>query len=182
MPLLNTITSPWAEAFLQVAESEGKVDQTIGQVREILALWNGSAELREAMASPVLEVEAKKAALVKLFGDQVSPSVLNLLKLLADRQRIGFLDAVLERVLVLYREQNQIALATVTSATALSEEQQAEITKKVQSFAGTDKVEINLAVDPSLLGGLVLSVGSKVIDASVAGQVRRLGLALAKVS
>jgi F-type H+-transporting ATPase subunit delta len=43
-------------------------------------------------------------------------------------------------------------------------------------------VEINLAVDPSLLGGLVLSVGSKVIDASVAGQVRRLGLALAKVS
>lgn len=182
MPLLNTITSPWAEAFLQVAEAEGQVDQTIGQVRQVLALWNGSSQLREAMASPVLEVEAKKAALVKLFGDQVSPSVLNLLKLLADRQRIGVLDAVLERVLELYREQNQIALATVTSATALSEEQQAEITKKVQSFAGTDKVEINLAVDPSLLGGLILSVGSKVIDASVAGQVRRLGLALAKVS
>ena len=182
MPLLNTITSPWAEAFLQVAESEGKVDQTIGHVREILALWNGSAELREAMASPVLEVEAKKAALVKLFGDQVSPSVLNLLKLLADRQRIGFLDAVLERVLELYREQNQIALATVTSAAPLTDEQRSEIAERVKAVAGTDKVEINLVVDPDLIGGFILSVGSQVIDASLAGQVRRLGLALAKVS
>ena len=182
MPLLNAITTPYAEAFLQVSEANGDTAEVVEQCRGVLELWNSSAELREAMASPVLEVEAKKAALVKLFGDQVTPSFLNLLKLLADRQRIGYLNAVLERMLELYREQNQIALATVTSATALSEEQQAEITKKVQSFAGTDKVEINLAVDPSLLGGLVLSVGSKVIDASVAGQVRRLGLALAKVS
>jgi F-type H+-transporting ATPase subunit delta len=48
--------------------------------------------------------------------------------------------------------------------------------------AGTDKVEIQQQVDPSLIGGFVLSVGSKVIDASLAGQVRRLGLELAKVS
>ena len=134
------------------------------------------------MASPVLEVEAKKAALEGLFQEQLTPSFLNLLKLLADRQRIGILDAVLERLLELHREQRNIALATVTSATALSDEQQAELSKKVQAVAGTDKLEINLKVDPDLIGGFVVKVGSKVIDASLAGQVRRLGLALAKVS
>jgi F-type H+-transporting ATPase subunit delta len=182
MPLLNTITSPYAEAFLQVAESRKEVDQVIDQAKAVLGLWQASPELRAALASPVLEVEAKKAALEKLFSDQLTPSFLNLLKLLADRQRIGILDAVLERTLELHREQRNIALATVTSATALTEEQQAELSKKVQAVAGTDKLEINLKVDADLIGGFVVKVGSKVIDASLAGQVRRLGLALAKVS
>jgi F-type H+-transporting ATPase subunit delta len=181
MPLLNTITTPYAEAFLQVAESRQEVDQVVDQAKAVLALWHDSPELRQAMASPVLEVEAKKAALEKLFTDQLTPSFLNLLKLLADRQRISVLDAVLDRMLELYREQRNIALANVTSATALSDEQQAELSKKVQAVAGTDKLEINLSVDPDLIGGFVVKVGSKVIDASLAGQVRRLGLALAKV-
>jgi F-type H+-transporting ATPase subunit delta len=84
--------------------------------------------------------------------------------------------------LEIYREQRNIALATITSASALNEDQQSELLKKVQSIAGTDNLEIDLKVDSELLGGFVVNVGSKVIDASIAGQVRRLGLALAKVS
>jgi len=182
MPLLNTITTPYAEAFLQLSEAAGDTDEGVTQARELLALWNESPELRQAMASPVLEIAAKKAAITKLFSDQVSPTFLNLLKLLADRQRIGYLNSVLERFLDLYRDQNQIALATVTSAEALSDDQLARITDQVKAVAGTDKVEINAGVDPALIGGFVLKVGSKVIDASLSGQVRRLGLALAKVS
>lgn len=182
MPLLNTITTPYADAFLRVCQASGELEPVIDQARGILALWQESEPLREAMASPVLEVEAKKSALVKLFGAEISPSFLNFLKLLADRQRIGILDAVLVRVLEIYREQNGIALATVRSAAPLSEAQQALIAEKARSVAGTDRVEIDVAVDPSLIGGFVLNVGSKVIDTSLAGQVRRLGLALAKVS
>jgi len=182
MPLLNTITTPYAEAFLQVAESRNEIDEAIIQSKEILELWNASPDFRNAMASPVLEVESKKAALQKLFSKDLSPSFLNLLKLLADRNRIGLLDSVLERLLELYREQRNIALATVTSASELNEDQQNELLKKVQDLAGTDNLELNLKVDPDLIGGFVVNVGSKVIDASLAGQVRRLGLELAKVS
>ena len=130
MPLLNTITTPYAEAFLQVASARKEVDQVVDQAKAVLALWKECPELSDAMASPVLEVGSKKAALEKLFGDQLTPSFINLLKLLADRQRIGFLDAVLERLLELYREQRNIALATVTSASTLDDEQQAELLKK----------------------------------------------------
>jgi F-type H+-transporting ATPase subunit delta len=179
MPLLNTITTPYADAFLQLAQSSGETETVITQARELLSLWQASPELREAMASPVLDPEAKKKALFALFGQDLNPTFLNLLKLLADRRRIGLLDAVLERMLELYREQNGIALAQITAATTLSAEQQAQLTEKVKAVAGTDNVEIATAVDPSLIGGFVLRVGSKVIDASLLGQVRRLGLALA---
>jgi len=181
MPLLNSIATPYSEALLHVAESRQETDTVATQVRELLALWNGSAQLREAMASPVLEPDAKKAALAALFDEQVTPSVQNLLKLLADRQRIAVLDAVLERFLELYRELRHITLAKVSSATPLSEEQQAQLNQKVQAIAGTKAVEFDLNVDPSLIGGFVVNLGSQVIDASLVGQVRRLGLALAKV-
>jgi len=90
MPLLNTITTPYAEAFLQVASSRKEVDKVIDQAKAILELWSDCPEFSQAMASPVLEVESKKLVLEKLFSKQVTPSFLNLLKLLADRQRIGF--------------------------------------------------------------------------------------------
>lgn len=182
MPLLNTIATPYAEALLQVSESRKETDTVAGQARELLAIWNESSELRAAMASPVLEPEAKKAALAKLFDDQLTASFQNLLKLLADRQRIAVLDAVLIRFLELYRELRQITLARVTSATPLSEEQQQQLNAKVRAIAGTEAVEFDLAVDPALIGGFVVSMGSRVIDASLSGQVRRLGLALAKTS
>ncbi len=182
MPLLNTITTPYAEAFLQVAESRNEVDEIVEQSKSLLELWSQSSDFSDAMSSPVLEVETKKAVLEKIFSKKVTPSFLNLLKLLADRKRIGYLDSVLERLLELYREQRNIALATITSATSLNDDQQEEILKTVQLVAGTDNLELELKVDPSLLGGFVVNVGSKVIDASLSGQVRRLGLALAKVS
>jgi F-type H+-transporting ATPase subunit delta len=182
MPLLKTIATPYAEALLQVAESRKETDTVADQARAVLSVWNASPELRAAMASPVLEPEAKKAALAKLFNEQLTPSFQNLLKLLADRQRIAVLDAVLSRFLELYRELRQITLAKVTSATPLTDEQQQQLNAKVQAIAGTDAVEFDLAVDPSLIGGFVVSMGSRVIDASLSGQVRRLGLALAKVS
>jgi len=67
MPLLNTIATPYAEALLQVAESRQETDTVADQVRGLLATWNDSAELRDAMSSPVLEPDAKKAALLALF-------------------------------------------------------------------------------------------------------------------
>lgn len=182
MPVLNTIATPYAEALLQVAESRQETDTVAEQARSLLALWNESSELRAAMGSPVLEPEAKKAALASLFADQLTPSVQNLLKLLADRQRIAVLDAVLTRFLELYRELKGITLAQVTSATALSDAQQQQLNARVRAIAGTQDVEFDLRVDPALIGGFVVSMGSRVIDASLSGQVRRLGLALAKVS
>lgn len=182
MPLLNTIATPYAEALLQVTEARKETDTVADQARELLAIWNDSADLRSAMTSPVLEPESKKAAVAALFGDQLAPSFLNLLKLLADRQRIAVLDAVLVRFLELYRELRHITLARVVSAQPLSGDQQEQLNKKVQAIAGTQAVEFDLQVDPALIGGFIVSMGSQVIDASLSGQVRRLGLALAKVS
>jgi F-type H+-transporting ATPase subunit delta len=89
---------------------------------------------------------------------------------------------VLSRFLELFRELRGITLAKVISATSLSEQQQKKLTEKVKAMAGTNSVEVDLSVDPTLIGGFVVRLGSQVIDASLLGQVKRLGLSLARAA
>ena len=180
MPLLNSVTTPYAEAFLQVANESQQTEEIVSQTKEILQLVGDSPELEKTLSSPILEKELKKNILIQLFSDKIDHSLLNLLKLLADRQRIGILVPILERFLEIYRDNSNIALATVTSAVELSDEQKDLITQKIISIAGTEKLELVTKTDPSLIGGFVASVGSKVIDASIASQIRKLGLSLSK--
>ena len=120
MPLLNSLATPYAEALLQVTEARGESETVADQCKQLLAIWNDSEDFRDAMVSPVLEPDAKKKALAALVGGDVTPSVSNLLKVLADRQRLIAFDAVMLRYLELYREQQGITLAQVRSAQALS--------------------------------------------------------------
>ncbi len=180
MPLLNSVTTPYAEAFLQVANDLNQTEEIVSQVKEIINLINESPELEKALSSPILEKESKKNLLVQIFSGQINNSLLNLLKLLADRQRIGIVLPILERFMELYRETSNIALATVTSAVELTNEQKDLIKDKISSIAGTQKLELVTKTDQTLIGGFVASVGSKVIDASIASQIRKLGLSLSK--
>ena len=180
MPLLNSVTTPYAEAFLQVSNDLNQTDEIVSQVKEILSLFRESTELEKALSSPILEKESKKSIIVQLFSEKINPSLLNLLKLLADRQRIGIIIPILERFLELYRENSNIALATVTSAVELTDQQKDLITQKISAIAGTERLELVTKTDSTLIGGFVASVGSKVIDASIASQIRKLGLSLSK--
>ena len=157
-----------------------QTEEMVSEVKQLLELVNDSPELEKALSSPILETDAKKKIIVEIFSNNVNSSLLNFLKLLADRQRIGILTSILDRFLEIYRENSNIALATVTSAVELTDEQKGWITKQIINIAGTEKLELVTKIDPSLIGGFVASVGSKVIDASLASQIRKLGLSLSK--
>ncbi len=180
MPLLNSVTTPYAEALLQVVNENSQIEEMVAEVKQLLELVNESPDLEKALSSPVLEKEAKKKIIIDIFSNKINTSLLNFLKLLADRQRIGILTSILNRFLEIYRQNSNIALATVTSAVELTDEQKGLITKKIINVAGTERLELVTKIDPSLIGGFVASVGSKVIDASLASQIRKLGLSLSK--
>ena len=180
MPLLNSVTTPYAEALLQVVNENDQTEQMVEEVKQLLTLINDAPELGKTLSSPVLEKETKKKIIIEIFSDKINSSLLNFLKLLADRQRIGIVTSILERFLEIYRENSNIALARVTSAVELTDDQKGLITKKIINIAGTEKLELVTKIDPSLIGGFVASVGSKVIDASLASQIRKLGLSLSK--
>ena len=98
--------------------------------------------------------------------------------LLVDKRRIVFLEAVLQQYLALLRQLNQTVLAEVISAVPLSELQQQAVVEKVLAITNARQVEVQSKIDSELIGGVIIKVGSQVIDASLRGQLRRLSLRL----
>lgn len=114
----------------------------------------------------------------RLLSDDTNPLFRNFLLLLVDRKRIYLLDAICKQYLSLLRQLNQTVLAEVVSAVPLSEAQEQAVKEKVIAMTNAREVELQKTVDRDLIGGVIIKVGSQVVDASLRGQLRRLSLRL----
>jgi F-type H+-transporting ATPase subunit delta len=170
----QSLVEPYAEALMEIAQAQNLVDEFGENVEGIRTALAESADLRNFLAVPLVEDEAKKAAIRQIFGDQVHAIVHDFMLLLVDKRRIMFLDDICIAFQGLLRQLKQIALAEITSAIALSEAQEEAIKNKVKTMTGAQSVELSVSVKPELIGGVIIKVGSQIVDASIKGQLRRL--------
>jgi F-type H+-transporting ATPase subunit delta len=174
--MAEKVVDPYAEALIALGSGQGLLDTFAADMRFIAEVLRATPELCQFLANPVIKAEAKKNLLQQVFADQIHPLLLNALKLLTDRRRIMFLGTVCRRFLDLQRKLQNIVLAEVTTAIPLTEAQQQSIRERVMDFTRASGVELQTAQDPELLGGVVIKIGSQVIDLSLRGQLRRLAL------
>ena len=173
----SEIGEPYAQAIMSLAQQENLTDQFGETFRNLDSLLAESPEFKDFVLNPVIKNEDKKEVLKKVMGDS-NPYLVNFMMLLVDKRRIVFLEPIVEQYLSLLRKQNQIVLAEVTSATKLNDEQKGKIVDKVKNIVEARDVELKTTVDPNLIGGVIIKVGSKVIDASLRGQLRRISVSL----
>ncbi|MFW6264011.1 MAG: ATP synthase F1 subunit delta [Cyanobacteriota bacterium] len=173
------IVEPYAEAFMSIAESNNLTERFGDDARSLINLLENSPELREFLNNPVLKPNDQKAVIRQVLGEEAHPYLVNLLMLLVDKRRIMFLEGICKRYLDLLRQKNNIVLAEVTSAKELTEEQRQAVSERVKGMTNAQSVELKTQVDPALLGGVIVRVGSQVLDASLQGQLRRIGMRLA---
>lgn len=172
------IAEPYAQALMSLAQSNHTTDRLGDEIRDLLNLLDDSPELQGFIANPIFQEEDKKPILRRILGEDASPYLVNFLMLLVDKNRIIFLQEIGEQYLALLRKLNNTVLAKVTSATELNEEQRQAVSEKVKALTGAQGVELKLAVDPDLIGGVTIEVGSQAFDASIRGQLRRIGYSL----
>ncbi|MBD2136608.1 F0F1 ATP synthase subunit delta [Anabaena sp. FACHB-1237] len=173
------ISQPYAQALLSIAQSNNLTDEFGADARTLISLLSGSQELQNYLDNPFIAPENKKNLLKQVVGEGANPYLRNFLLFLVDRRRIAFLEPILEQYLALLRQLNQTVLAEVTSAVALSDAQLQQVKEKVVAITKAREVEVSTKIDPDLIGGVVIKVGSQVIDASIRGQLRRISLRLA---
>jgi len=137
-------------------------------------------ELRELLRNPQLDPRARAAALEDVLagGDQL---LRNFLLVLVDKGRIGQLEVIAEEFERLVAEQEGVLSAELTTAVELSDDDERRLLRQIETASGR-KVEATRHVDPGLIGGIVLQVGSHRLDASVRGRLDRLRRALVGAS
>lgn len=168
------IAEPYAQALMSLAQERNLTEQFGEQFRALEALFEESPEFSEFIANPVIKAEDKKSVLRRVMNDEANPYLTNFLMLLVDKRRIIFLKQVTEQFLNLLRQLNQTVLAEVISARELNEEQTRAVADKVKSITNARDVELKTSVDSNLIGGVIIKVGSQVLDASLRGQLRRI--------
>jgi F-type H+-transporting ATPase subunit delta len=176
----NTFLNPYAEAMMSVAQSQNLLDKFNDNCNTVLQVLNDSADLQQFVESPIVKATDKKAVIQKVFGESVDPMMLNLIMVLVDRGRISFLSGVCQQYQVMLRKLRGDVLAEVTTAVALTEDQASSIKDRVKAMTGANNVDIMAKIEPTIVGGVIIKVGSQIIDSSLRSQLRLIGMSLAR--
>ncbi|MBD2326533.1 ATP synthase F1 subunit delta [Alkalinema sp. FACHB-956] len=177
--LTSDVYEPYAQALLSLGQSNNLVGDFSNDINLILETIGTSDELAQFFENPFIKDDAKKGVIASLFGGKINPFTQNFLQVLIDRRRIVFLAGICKEFQALVRKLNQAVLAEVTSAVELNDGQKQAIRDRVIAMTGARQVDMETSVDSSLIGGVIIKVGSQVIDASLRGQLRRISYRLA---
>ena len=172
--VLSKVAEPYAEALLELAKSNGSLKETTNDMNIVTQFLANSSDLKKFLGNPLITKDAKKNVVKDIFGEQIDGSTLKFLLLLVDRGRIEVLDSIAQKFLELSYKQDSIEIAKITSSIQLSADQQQSIAEKLKAITGAKQIKLALKVDPQLIGGFTIEIGSKLIDTSIRGQLRQI--------
>ena len=187
MPVADTsqhisgVAERYASSLFELALEEGAVPTVTADLDRFQAMLDDSADLKRFVLSPVFSSEEQVGAIEVLatkagFGAFVT----NFLKLVAKNRRLFALPGMIKAFRIIAAQHRGEISAEVTSAHALTQAQEDELKAALKGVTGKD-VAIAVMVDPSILGGLIVKVGSRQIDTSLRTKLSTLKLALKEV-
>ena len=178
---ISGVAERYAGSLFELAaqtNAVAEVEKNLGRFEELLG---GSADLDRLMKSPVFSAEDQLRAISAIADKaKIGGLVGNFLRVVAKNRRLFAVPGMIRAFRRIAAEQRGEVAAEVTSAHALTPAQQTELKATLKGVAGKD-VSIAVTVDPSLLGGLVVKMGSRQIDTSLKTKLNSLKLALKEV-
>lgn len=176
------IAGRYATALFELAKEAKKLPAVEKDLDAVSAAMETSADLSSMINSPVYTREDTEAAIAAIAKKmKLSPLVGNTLSLLAQKRRLFVLPALITAVKGMTASERGEITAEVTAARKLTKAQEDKLAKTLKASVGKD-IKINTTVDESLIGGLIVKVGSKMIDSSIRSKLNNLQNAMKEVS
>jgi F-type H+-transporting ATPase subunit delta len=157
----------YARGIFEIARSEGELERVQSELFAISRAFETSPELRSSLTDAQLPAEKKQGIIDELIGGRASSLTVGVVQLLVSQDRASELPAIAKAVADAAASSRDKALAEVRSAVPLDDETVQRLTASLGRATGKN-VEINVVVDPSVIGGVVATVGDTVIDGTIA--------------
>jgi F-type H+-transporting ATPase subunit delta len=172
--LTSGVAARYATAVFELAREGGSIEKVEADLGAIEAALAESPDLREMISSPVFSRQDTVNA-VRAIADRMGLGIeaTNTLALMASNRRLFILPAVIARVKAMIAADRGEVSAEVSAAKPLTEAQAADLREKLSASVGKD-VELKVTVDESLIGGLVVRIGSRMIDTSIRSKLAKL--------
>ncbi|QIE45477.1 F0F1 ATP synthase subunit delta [Pseudohalocynthiibacter aestuariivivens] len=168
------IAERYATAIFELSQETKKLSDLEAGVDDLAAAMDDSADLREVISSPVISRDDQGKAIAAVAKKmKLSAALAQGLGVMAEKRRLFVLPQLIAQLRALIADQKGEISADVTSAKALTKTQSDKLAKTLKARVGKD-VKINATVDESLIGGLIVKVGSKMIDTSIRSKLSSL--------
>ena len=179
--LVSGVAERYASSLFELALEAGNVEAVGSDLNRFETMIDGSDDLKRLIRSPVFSAEEQAKAVAAIVDKAgFSPLVANFLKVVASNRRLFAVPGMVKAYRVIAARYRGEITAEVTSAHALTAAQETELKAALKGVTGKD-VAIAVTVDPSILGGLIVKVGSRQIDTSLRTKLSTLKLALKEV-
>jgi F-type H+-transporting ATPase subunit delta len=172
MATLRSTARRYAEAALALAERDGSLGDWVAAL-ETASARLGDAQVMRVLADPAVPFDDRRRVGEAILGGAVTGAPRNLVLLLVRRGRIELLPTVAAELRRIWEQREGIVRAVVTSAAPLSQAERDAVRDRLATLTG-DRVEMELQVDPALLGGIQVRIGDRLIDGSVRGRLEQL--------
>nr|YP_010156044.1 ATP synthase subunit delta [Cumathamnion serrulatum]QQY85328.1 ATP synthase subunit delta [Cumathamnion serrulatum] len=176
--IVDKISVPYAEALLSLAKDNNFILEAEQNVLFISNTLSESKDLQLFLANPLINVLVKKKVVNTLFKDSINNFILNFLLVLIDRRRIALLTAIINKYLQLTYRLNSITIVELCTSIEFSQTQQEALIETIKTMTHSKNVKLMMTIDSSLIGGFIIRIGSKVIDTSLAGKLRKISFYL----
>jgi F-type H+-transporting ATPase subunit delta len=164
----------YANALLGASEKAGNTDAVLEELNSLVAdVMAEMPEWEAVLSAPRVPLEVKERMLDSAFAGKMSTELLNFLKVVTRRGRFTCLRAIANSAQQQYNELRGRVHVQVRSAAELDQATTSLVADKLRAALGME-IDLELQIDPDLIGGLVVRVGDTVYDASVANRLRRL--------
>ncbi|MGM8364785.1 F0F1 ATP synthase subunit delta [Virgibacillus sp. W0181] len=175
------VAKRYADALFQIGDEKATLDQLIEELGVVKEVFEVNDSLFIFLKHPRINNEKKKQFLEEVFQG-IQTDVLNTLKILVERQRVGIIPSMVDDFIQLYNDAKGIAEATVYSVRELSQTEKKELEASFAKRFDKNTIKIKNIVDPELIGGMKIRIGSTIYDGTISGKLKRMERSIVTVN
>ena len=172
--MAKLVSKVYGDALMQTAREKNTLDEIFEEAKNLYQVFGEHQDLIHLLDHPQVVKEEKIQIIRDVFQGKVSDEMMGFLAAVVDKGRQNEILSILDYFSGEVKEEKGIGRAQVTSAVELTEEQKKQVTDKLLTTTRYVEFEMNYIVDPSLIGGMVIRIGDRVVDSSIKTQLYEL--------
>lgn len=162
----SQIGKRYSEAIYEIAEQRDEVKEVYEILNNVMELYNKEIDFKNFILNPLINFEEKTSFLTELFNSEVKKENLEILFYILKKNRITNIREIVQSYLEIYYQKNSILDVKAIFTRELSDEQREKLISKLSKKTGK-KINLELTVDESILGGGILKIGDTIVDGSI---------------
>ncbi len=173
----ETIYSKYSQAMFDIASEQKKLEEFGTELKKVRDTFQENPDFWKFLNHPLVPPQSKKQTVKEVFADDVSPLVLQFIYVMIDRRREAALLLAIDGFIDLARRAQHIEVAKVRIVKKLTAAEETQLRVNLEKLTGK-KIELLYYIDPSIIGGMVIQIGDRLIDGSLERQLHDMQHAL----